>query len=71
MEIRAKCKYDLDSVKALTHLTMYKKADPKKKIKALKEELTRLNNVYTKGRMTEANYDLEYDRIEKEIKQYS
>ena len=46
-----------------------KKADPKKKIKALKEELTRLNNVYTKGRMTEANYDLEYDRIEKEIKQ--
>jgi hypothetical protein len=30
MEIKAKCKYDLDSVKALTHLIMYKKADPKK-----------------------------------------
>ena len=33
MEIRAKCKYDLDSVKALTHLTMYKKADPKKRLR--------------------------------------
>ena len=32
MEIKAKCKYDLDSVKALTHLTMYKKADPKKRL---------------------------------------
>ena len=32
MEIRAKCKYDLDSVKALTHLTMYKKADPQKRL---------------------------------------
>ena len=32
MEIKAKCKYDLDSVKALTHLTMYKKADPRKRL---------------------------------------
>ncbi|MBR4863939.1 MAG: YcxB family protein [Oscillospiraceae bacterium] len=32
MEIKAKCKYDFDSVKALTHLTMYKKADPKKRL---------------------------------------
>ena len=32
MEIKAKCKYDLDSVKALTHLTMYKKADPKRRL---------------------------------------
>ena len=32
MEIKAKCKYDLDSVKALTHLIMYKKADPKKRL---------------------------------------
>lgn len=29
MEIRAKCKYDYDSVKALTHLTMFKKSNPK------------------------------------------
>ena len=32
MEIRAKCKYDYDSVKALTHLTMFKKANPKKRL---------------------------------------
>ncbi len=32
MEIKARCKYDLDSVKALTHLTMYKKADPRKRL---------------------------------------
>lgn len=32
MKIKAKCKYDLDSVKALTHLAMYKKADPKKRL---------------------------------------
>ena len=32
MEIKAKCKYDLDSVKALTHLTMFKKANPKKRL---------------------------------------
>jgi hypothetical protein len=32
MEIKAKCKYDFDAVKALTHLTMYKKADPKKRL---------------------------------------
>ena len=32
MEIKAKCKYDLDSVKALTHLTMYKKADLRKRL---------------------------------------
>ena len=51
-----------------------KKFDPKKKIKALKDELARTTNVYTKGRMTEEDYDLEYERIEKEIKdleQYS
>lgn len=32
MEIRAKCKYDFDSVKALAHLTMFKKANPKKRL---------------------------------------
>lgn len=32
MEIKAKCKYDFESVKALTHLAMYKKADPKKRL---------------------------------------
>ena len=51
-----------------------KKIVPKKKIKALKDELERITNVYTKGRTTEKNYDLEYERIEKEIKdleQYS
>jgi hypothetical protein len=32
MQIKAKCKYDLESVKALTHLTMYKKADPKNRL---------------------------------------
>ena len=33
MEIKAKCKYDFESVKALAHLVMYKKADPKKRLK--------------------------------------
>ncbi len=33
MEIKAKCKFDLDSVRALTHLWMYKKADPKKRMR--------------------------------------
>ncbi len=32
MEIKAKCKYDFESVKALAHLAMYKKADPKKRL---------------------------------------
>lgn len=32
MEIRAKCEYDFDSVKALSHLTMFKKANPKKRL---------------------------------------
>ena len=32
MEIKAKCKCDLDSVKALVHLFMFKKADPKKRM---------------------------------------
>lgn len=32
MEIRAKCKYNYDSVKALTHLTMFKKANPKNRL---------------------------------------
>ena len=30
VEIRAKCRYDFDSIKALTHLSAYKKSDPKK-----------------------------------------
>lgn len=32
MEIRAKCKFDFDSVKALAHLTMFKRANPKKRL---------------------------------------
>ena len=32
MEIRAKSTYDYDTVRALTHLTMFKKADPKKRM---------------------------------------
>ena len=31
MEIKAKCTYDLEAVTALTHLTLFKKADPKKR----------------------------------------
>ncbi len=31
MEIRAKCKFDFDSIKALTHLSLFKKANPKKR----------------------------------------
>ena len=33
MEIRAKCKCDYDSVKALARLAMFRKADPKKRLK--------------------------------------
>ena len=32
MGIRVKCKYNFDSVKALVHLTMFKKANPKKRM---------------------------------------
>lgn len=32
MEIRAKSRFDYDSVKALTHLWMFKRADPKKRM---------------------------------------
>ena len=33
MEIKAKCKYDFDSVKALSRLTMFKKENPIKRMK--------------------------------------
>ena len=32
MEIKARCKYDFESVRALAHLTMFKKANPKKRL---------------------------------------
>lgn len=32
MEIKAKYKFDFDSIRALTHLTMFKKANPKKRL---------------------------------------
>ena len=32
MEIKAKCKLDFDSIRALTHLSMFKKANPKKRL---------------------------------------
>jgi len=32
MEIRAKCKFDIDSIRALTHLLMFKKANPRKRM---------------------------------------
>ena len=31
MEIRAKCKFDFDSVRALTHLSLFRSNDPKKR----------------------------------------
>ena len=31
MEIRAKCKFDFESIRALTHLSLFKKANPKKR----------------------------------------
>ena len=35
MEIKAKCKFDLETVKALTYLTMFKKGSPQKRMTAL------------------------------------
>ena len=32
MEIKAKCKFDTDSIRALTHLSIFKKANPKKTV---------------------------------------
>ena len=32
MEIRAKCKFDFESIRALTHLSMFKKANPKNRM---------------------------------------
>lgn len=31
MEIRAKCRFDYNSIRALTHLSLFKKANPKKR----------------------------------------
>ena len=31
MEIKAKCKFNFDSIKALTHLSLFKKSNPKKR----------------------------------------
>lgn len=31
MDIRAKCKFDFESIRALTHLSLFKKANPKKR----------------------------------------
>jgi ABC-type bacteriocin/lantibiotic exporter with double-glycine peptidase domain len=31
MEIKAKCKFDFESIRALTHLSVFKKANPKKR----------------------------------------
>lgn len=49
----------------------YEKIDMKdnsKKIAELKEELRRLNIIFAKGRIEEKEYDKEYDKIEKELK---
>ncbi len=35
MEIKAKCKLDLETVKAFTYFTMFKKGDPKKRMTSL------------------------------------
>ena len=43
------------------------KVNYEKRIKSLKEELERLNNIFLKKRITEEKYDSEYERIEKEI----
>ena len=32
MEIKAKCKFDYDAIRALTHLWLFRKADPKKRM---------------------------------------
>lgn len=34
MEIRAKCKFDFDAIKALTHLSTYKKSNPKRTVRS-------------------------------------
>lgn len=39
----------------------------KKEIQDLKSELSRLNNIFQKGRMSEKDYDSEYTKIEKKI----
>ena len=33
MKIQAKCRFDFKSIKALTHLTTYRKANPKKAVR--------------------------------------
>lgn len=35
MDIKAKCKYDYESIKALTHFSLFKRANPKKRIISL------------------------------------
>ena len=43
--------------------------DNTKKIEELKREMSRLTNIYRKGRMEEADYDEEYDKLEKQLKE--
>ena len=35
MDIKAKCKYDYESINALTHFSLFKRANPKKRIISL------------------------------------
>lgn len=48
-----------------------KQIDNENKIKSKKEEMERLTNVYLKGRITEKEYDDQYQKIEAEIKAIS
>ena len=51
-------------------LTLQKelKADPAKEIEKLKKELSRLNLIFQKGRIEEAEYDMQYDLLSEKIR---
>lgn len=50
-------------------LSLKKAPAPKIDTKAIKEEMDRLNKMYQKKRISEQDYDYEYDRLEKRLEQ--
>lgn len=48
-------------------LSLKSKVAPKTDVKSIKEEIERLNKMYQKNRISEQEYDYEYDRLERKL----
>lgn len=58
---------EIDSYICNYEISLKKQAEPKLSIKPIKEEMERLNKMYQKNRISEQDYDYEYDRLEKKL----